>query len=548
MADCSDAKRRKILKPQKSGDGDRLLMATSRVTKENDIVEGTLLPLLAKENLDSFLESYPKDSLAMGLLPTDGDLVLKWGTCCSGSEGAFFVMTAVQKALEDCGIIIQFEHAFSCESNKEKRRWIHEVLACGNIFQHGAGSATDRGVDACIFGDIQHMKGAEATCHVHKKLCNIPSVDILVLGTSCKDLSRANGHADKSRPVLAEVSSRGGSAQTFHGFVGYCEAHKPAIIIYENVDSVEDSLSSCAETNLSILMATMKGLGYEGQKIMTDSLQFGLPCRRRRLYILFLDTGSHRLVSMKIQEAFRKVRALVPLCMRSPPCATKCLLQDNNPEHRELIVRKLTELQSQALKRSEKKQPPNTWVDRHMAHADNLGVRWAAPVPQALLSNDWYKCLTKREADALRLSMVEDPHSGFRNLSQSVGRINAASLQPSGQHVGPTMLPGQIMWLQSERRIMLGEEALIFQGFPILPMLRMRTLDPQLLSHSFLQDLAGNAMALPVLMAVLQAGLAAIVWEVEGQSAEEHSDSDELLDDSDLEVAMAAVASLRPQA
>ena len=99
----------------------------------------------------------------------------------------------------------------------------------------------------CIFKDIGDMSHAQAFCEVHNKECPVKSVDLLFIGTSCKDLSRANGHVDRTRPVLAEAVSRGGSAQTFRGFVNYCEAHRPALILYENVDAIDDKVSAGAE-------------------------------------------------------------------------------------------------------------------------------------------------------------------------------------------------------------------------------------------------------------------------------------------------------------
>ena len=50
-------------------------------------------------------------------------------------------------------------------------------------------------------------------------------------------------------------------------------------------DAVDDKVSAAAETNLSLLMREMLEYGYQGQKVMTDAQEFGLPCRRRSLYV-----------------------------------------------------------------------------------------------------------------------------------------------------------------------------------------------------------------------------------------------------------------------
>ena len=543
MANSSEAKRRRTqLKAEPSDEGELLLSASSRVTSPEDIIEGRLLPKLALENMGSFKSACPSSSVCLGLRPgsLQEPLVLKWGSCCSGSEGAHFVVAAVQQAIKTEGCDIEFDHAFSCESNKQKRLWITNVLQSGDVFDPTeSGGSSNFG---CVFCDIGDMNEEQAACDYHRRKCPVPSVDLLLLGTSCKDLSRANGHVDRSKPVFAETTSRGGSAQTFHGFVEYCKSHGPTMIVYENVDSIDDKISANAENNLSILMKTMTELGYEGQKIMTDSQQFGLPCRRRRLYILFLNLKSPKLcVNLaSSHKIFRKVRTLVTACMRTPPCAKTCYLRDSNETQKAILSQRLSEMQSLASKRDEKKAVPNTWVEKHMAHADQLGVRWASPVPNALSQNPWFMCLTKREGDALRLSRVEGPSCEFRNLSQSVGRINTLSHQTSGKHVGPTMLPGQVLWLESQERPMVGEEALIFQGFPILPMMKKVLLPESCSGNGFLQDLAGNAMALPVLMAVLQAGLASVDWVVPLELLAE----EEKEEDPDVATALAAVAQL----
>ena len=82
------------------------------------------------------------------------------------------------------------------------------------------------------------------------------------------------------------------------------------------------------------------------------------------------------------------------------------------------------------------------------------------------------------------------------------------------------MLPGQIPWSESQSRLVTGAEALIFQGFPVLRLIENMQATGQdqkgasnkaHFSDSLMTDLARNAMALPVLLAILQAGLASLL-------------------------------------
>eukprot|EP00435_Cladocopium_sp_Y103_P046505 s1908_g13.t1 len=192
-----------------------------------------------------------------------------------------------------------------------------------------------------------------------------------------------------------------------------------------------------------------------------------------------------------------------------------------------------------------------------MTYADDLGYRWGSPIDDELASNKWYKILSKREADALVLSRVADPTCEFRNVSQSLGRINSVSQFGSkGKEVGPTMLPGQLLWVESQKRILTGYEALIYQGFPIIPYLaKARSLPEPCNTQGFLTDIAGNAMAFPVVLAIFQATLASVPWLAAHDSEDDDNDNDDDDNDTkqkeaaaDVETALAALAQLQRSA
>ena len=158
-------------------------------------------------------------------------------------------------------------------------------------------------------------------------------------------------------------------------------------------------------------------------------------------------------------------------------------------------------------------------------------------MPVELVTNDWFSTLTKREGDCLRLSRVAGPTAEFRNLSQSVGRAHGNTLQDSGKHVAPART-GPLK-TESQDRLLSGVEAMILQGYPIMPLLDRLKANGQVrlkenFTESFLTDLAGNAMALPVVLAIFQAGMAAVGFKACEQAASE----------DDVRLAMEAVAML----
>ena len=166
-------------------------------------------------------------------------------------------------------------------------------------------------------------------------------------------------------------------------------------------------------------------------------------------------------------------------------------------------------------------------------------MRWSQPIGPDLEINEWFLTFTDREKDVLILSRAQAPSAGFRNVSQSVGRVHSPSLDgKTNKHTAPTMLPGQILFVELARppRLLLGREALVYLGFPSqlflermaragfqpdkepLPLAasgqveakRRRSTASAWLTEGLMTDLAGNAMALPVLLAVMQSGLCSV--------------------------------------
>ena len=282
----------------------------------SELLEETWLLRVARSNFERFA------GLAQSsVYPTQ--TCLTWGSLCSGSEGAAFVMRAIENALSKANQVVRFSHSFSCEINKEKRSWISCVAACEESVVRkldakleaeadclGADSdaseaaegrrpgASRTGADSadadangrgpgesgneaefpwlesseereaeksppirdvadtpCLFTDIGHMSEKTAPCCCHGSKCNVPSVDLLLVGTSCKDLSKANPNKsqDRQRATFSLMHSRGGSAQTFRGLMGYLKNRRPSFVVFENVDTLDESSQSGA-SNQHILM------------------------------------------------------------------------------------------------------------------------------------------------------------------------------------------------------------------------------------------------------------------------------------------------------
>ena len=165
------------------------------------------------------------------------------------------------------------------------------------------------------------------------------------------------------------------------------------------------------------------------------------------------------------------IGGLLSGCVRQGPCASEALLADDDPA----VLADLTHRMQRREELSQHEKPSSTeWADHHMKMAESLRVRWGQGAQPNVSNNSWYKTLTDREQDALPLLQVQSPGSLMRDLSQSINRANAFTWKAeAGKHIAPTMLPKMNLWLEpvpprNAARLMLGREALLFQGFPAL--------------------------------------------------------------------------------
>lgn len=224
--------------------------ADSRQVPGTSLLDGSWLQDVARENLNLVMQMAPHRKPC-------GVATLTWGSMCSGSEGPAWVIAALNQLFEMESVDFKLEHVFSCEANAEKRKWIHATASlaepalrslacerCGEPLPELDLQSLLQAAEApCVFNDILDMCAAQAECWEHGPgKCHVRSVDLLIVGTSCKDMSRANPGSVRQETVLKATESKGGSAQTFRGLMNYVERHRPLMILFENVDAMEDMI------------------------------------------------------------------------------------------------------------------------------------------------------------------------------------------------------------------------------------------------------------------------------------------------------------------
>ena len=150
--------------------------ASSRVANSEAFISGDALYDMAQENLRGFQTMFQQELEEQAALASQ--VSLTWASACSGSEGAFYVTEALSRAYSfyPDWQEMSLTHAFSCEIQKDKQKWIRAVLECGPLKQDGTPSPArspdsddDSGRSGCLFTDIQTLADGHAECVIHNK-------------------------------------------------------------------------------------------------------------------------------------------------------------------------------------------------------------------------------------------------------------------------------------------------------------------------------------------------------------------------------------------
>ena len=494
--------------------------------------DGTLLPNLASAHLVNFAKLNPLSDQK----PLWGNRT--WGSLCSGSEGAHFCMKVCQDAMNNRRAtlgqddrrtalgqgVLEFRQLFACESDPKKQPWVFHII---NRDRKQAGLPL-----ICIFCNALDMGKDKATCYTHGCDCPVPDVDVLILSTSCKDLSCLSKHKSSCVAVLGLQTSPGGSADTFRGgFLSYLDNHNASVIFYENSDHLADDGLSGKDSNLDIFQAELSSRNFEGQSFILNGKLFGLPAQRRRFFGAYVSTTSNLIdfSSRTVVDQFSTVSALLNLCRRKCPPICDVLLDKADPILESELVRRL----------SKPKQPLGSWVQEHQKEYLKYLKSWGGNPPCAATEKSrWLETLTEAQRSILILHqhrllaastqlvkkrdktvVTGSAQAGRRmprimvDLNPSIGRFSSSTHDDSNDvEIAPCILPQQLLWLHlygdgQEPRPMIGIESMLFQGWPVLQV------EPEPWMHDALvQSLAGNGVPLPILVALLSSVFEGISW------------------------------------
>ena len=137
------------------------------------------------------------------------------------------------------------------------------------------------------------------------KTIDIPDHDLLTGGFPCQDysvartLSQAKGIIGKKGVLWWQI----------HRILKEKGKHRPDYLMLENVDRLMKSPADKRGRDFAIMLASLANLGYAVEWRVLNAADYGMPQRRRRIYILGYRKGSHlydSLLSNKTNEWLMK--------------------------------------------------------------------------------------------------------------------------------------------------------------------------------------------------------------------------------------------------
>ena len=453
-------------------------------TFSEDFIKEMFKGLADSKNINDFLAN----AVALGRMSEDGEIVVRLGTVCSGSELLMTVLPHVEQAcLEHTGYKLRFEHLWSCEIEEDKCRWIAANFAVPKIFVDICTMANEEGGMEWRSGELQKPE----------------EVDVVVGGTSCKDASRMNKHQQTRRGA---VSSGGWSTgSTFQGYLKVVVVVNAKLVLVENVTGLKDKVKKPIQGMLHSNSEALKKHFHEIDFIFVSMVleshgHCHMPHRRERLWMAGLKFGAVSIADMASQEMI--------LEQRTRAVASNITLMTKGAMQAWALQDFLVPIDTSTLEKvkafewfpefvaednlDQDKKVCKGWFDLHQRYWSKLTSEDRMRGATLTLGSMWVAPLSARCQDLLALLYSGHPVTGEEriwDIAQNMGRL------PCGVGKAPCSMPKGIPWLHNVGRPLAGVESLLLQGADprYLPALRHSTWGSR-----FLQDLSGNGFNGPV--------------------------------------------------
>ena len=197
---------------------------------------------------------------------------LKVGTLCSGSDFPVMVLRRFNELLLDAyGKDIKLSHEFSCENVDWKIDFIRSNLSPKRLFN-----------------SLFEMKNRTAHDVITGCMQRVAFVDILLSGFECDDIASVNNK--RKRNAMCCATGEGRTGGTLHGVLDFVIAHRPMIVILENVLNLAKKFdpkeqAAVIRSNLDYISRRLQQMGYVVAFHELHSSSHGVPHEKARIYI-----------------------------------------------------------------------------------------------------------------------------------------------------------------------------------------------------------------------------------------------------------------------
>ena len=199
------------------------------------------------------------------------------GSLCSGIDTGIYCLLSLQHAFGAAGFQVDFEHTFSCDLDETiRQKLVQAYPGMRNLFQ-----------------DVMDVATGTAFCEKLQHAVVVPSVDILIVGFPCVDLSSLSN----TGVSFDDLDSSSGGC--YRAVLKYITKHKPSFIILENVLAVFHRKRNALKPCVAQIIDDMRSNGYVGGVQKVNAFDFGLPQRRHRAYMLFSRLGASSVPASK---------------------------------------------------------------------------------------------------------------------------------------------------------------------------------------------------------------------------------------------------------
>ena len=387
------------------------------------------------------------------------------GSCLPTTDILNVILDLLKSNLNAEGISISFDVPYAFEPCGNDRQWLKDV-------QDTLGNE-----ELCNFKGIAQLGlGNGPYCSNHNRHCPLPKrVHGLVASCSCRDTF-------KRTKIKTEPSH-----EQPHAFIRLLQSSLAEWMVIE----IEDAESATGENEgLDLLLSHLADAGYDANTYEIDCSEYALPQRKVRIYVVaILRPLLHPSIAGHHISFFERVGSLMKQFKMRPPQLVDMLYNDSS-------TRVAREYRSRASDVHSNDGWTTKSINAHRTAWKSLNLRFkGTKADSADLASEWFQTLlpTERDAVAFNQASIRAKQHGQASIDANLTDANRAAFRigssltnlswgelSGNQLASPPIVPKTSVWLSIDRdnvhyrestgplhRLLLGEEALLIQGWPI---------------------------------------------------------------------------------